>query len=92
MATIFFTCLQCGEYLKSSHQFVAKEVSVHMCQNKFDLVNFQKGIDLLQEEKKLKSVTLPPPPPPPMPSRPLYMASKHTIGITRGNKGKTEKY
>lgn len=26
MATIFFTCLQCGEYLKANHQTITNEV------------------------------------------------------------------
>lgn len=85
MATIFFFCLQCGEYLKASHQVVSSEISAHMCQKEFDVVQFKNGIALLQD--KLKSLPLLPPPPPPMPSVPLYMENKKTYAISRRDKG-----
>lgn len=86
MASIFFTCLQCGEYLKASHQSVASEVSAHMCQHEFNVVQFKKGIALLQEDEKLKSIP-PPPPPPPPPSTPSTAPKKAGTFSPRG-KGK----
>lgn len=83
MATIFFTCLQCGEHLKGNHQTIANEVSVHVCQNKFNFVEFQKGTASLQENLKLMGP--PPPPPPPMPS--ARMATKQPNIFSHHNKG-----
>lgn len=87
MATIFFTCLQCGEYLKSNHYMVAKEVATHMCRNKFDSEEFQKGIAVLQAEQNMKSVPSPPPIPPPMPAVPLYVAANKRSRSSFCNKG-----
>lgn len=101
MATIFFTCLQCGEYLRANHYTIAHEVSLHMCQNTFNSVQFQKGVDLLQKEAKLKSVSsssstpqpIPSPPPPPPTLMPPTLSVKHKakkqpVAISHCNKGK----
>lgn len=95
MANIFFTCLQCGKHLKAGKKTIANNVLKHKCENKFDLVQFQMGIEMLQEEQKLKSVSQalpqppppPPPPPPKMPSAPLYIEKKCTVTLSRDKKG-----
>lgn len=89
MAKIFFTCLQCGEYLKADHQTVASEVRSHMCMNEFDKQKFQKGITMLEDELKIASVPQPPPVPPAMPSVASYIVKNETVAFSGRIKGKT---
>lgn len=92
MASIFYTCLQCGKHLKASQKTIASEVLTHNFEHKFDFVQFQTGIAMLQEEQKLKSTSqalppLPPPPPPKLPSGLLYAANENSIILCRDNIG-----
>lgn len=87
MENIFYSCLLCGKYLKANYLSIAQELIGHKCADKFDLVQFQSGIDMLQEQLKSKKPTKPPPPPPKMPSALLHTATKSTITFSRGNKG-----